>query len=313
MTPATDDAPPPPTSGWAVVPANIRGAFYVAMGAFLLVLMAGLVKHLGDSLPVPVIVFVRFLAGFLVLMPVIWRMGFRVLKTSRLPLHLTRGCVGLGGNLALFFALVHLTIADTITIQFSRPLIMLIIATVFLAERPRPKRLVVTVLGFCGIVMITRPFGGGFDPWTLVALSGAVFATLVALCIKFLARTEPTMVIMFYFALVTTTLSSIPAIIFWETPTLLEFGLLAITGTLGIAGQSLFTHGLATGETSFVLPFDYLRILYAFTLGVIIFAELPPAWSRAGAATIILSSIYLLRTEQKEARKAALSTSRSGN
>jgi drug/metabolite transporter (DMT)-like permease len=283
------------------------------MGAFLLVLMAGLVKHLGDSLPVPVIVFVRFLAGFLVLMPVIWRMGFRVLKTSRLPLHLTRGCVGLGGNLALFFALVHLTIADTITIQFSRPLIMLIIATVFLAERPRPKRLVVTVLGFCGIVMITRPFGGGFDPWTLVALSGAVFATLVALCIKFLARTEPTMVIMFYFALVTTTLSSIPAIIFWETPTLLEFGLLAITGTLGIAGQSLFTHGLATGETSFVLPFDYLRSLYAFTLGVIIFAELPPAWSRAGAATIILSSIYLLRTEQKEARKAALSTSRSGN
>ncbi len=287
--PADPSPPPYSLKRLAALPANIRGAFYVGLGTIFLVLMAALAKHLGETLPVFVIVFVRFLAGLVVLLPVIWRLGFANLRTGRLGLHMIRGGIGFMGNLALFFALVHMAIGDAITIQFSRPLIMVVIAALFLGERVGRGRVLATVLGFCGIVMITRPFGSGFEPWALVALAGAVFATLVALSIKLLTRTEQTMVIMFYFALFTTLLSAIPAIIVWQWPSPVEFALLILTGALGMLGQSLFTHGIGTGETSFVLPFDYLRILYAFILGVIWFAEIPLAWSFAGAATIIIS------------------------
>lgn len=317
MTPTQDDPPLPPDRSrrpaggtglrraWAGLPGNIRGALLVGVGAFFLVLMAALAKHLGQTLPVFVIVFVRFLVGLLVLLPVIWRLGFGVLRTRRLPLHMIRGGIGLLGNLALFFALVHMTIGDTVTIQFSRPLIMVLIAALFLGERVGPGRLLATLVGFCGIVMITRPFASGFEPWALVALAGAVFATLVALCIKLLTRTERTVVIMFYFALFTTLLSAIPAFIVWQTPSPSELALLVLTGALGMVGQSLFTHGLGSGEISFVMPFDYLRILYAFIIGLIWFAEVPLAWSFAGAATIIISSVYLLRTESRAARQRA--------
>ena len=46
-----------------------------------------------------------------------------------------------------------------------------------------------------------------------------------------------------------------------------------------------------------MMPFDYMRIVYAFILGVIWFSETPGWWSYAGAAIIVGSSVYLLRTE----------------
>ena len=75
--------------------------------------------------------------------------------------------------------------------------------------------------------------------------------------------------------------------------------LLVLTGTLGIVGQSMFTHGITLGETSFVLPFDYLRIVYSALLGIVIFHEFPGLWSYAGAAVIIGSSLYLLRADSR--------------
>lgn len=292
-------------AAWSGLPANIRGVAFVVTGAFLLIVMASLVKHLGQTLPAFEVLFVRFLAGLVVLLPVIWRLGFRVLKTDRLGLHLTRGFVGFMGNICFFFALINMAIADTVTIQFSRPLIMVVLATLFLGEVVGLRRGLVTLIGFTGILMITRPFGEGFEPWALAALGGAVFGSLVVLTVKLLSRTEPTLVIMFYFALTTTLFSLIPALMVWETPTWTELGLLILTGALGIVGQSMFTHGVGLGETSFVMPFDYLRIVYSFILGMIWFAEVPGFWSFAGAAVIVASSVYLLRTERPRGAGAA--------
>ena len=282
---------------WARLPANIRGTGCVVAGGFLLIVMASLVKHLGQSLPAFEVVFVRFLSGLVVMLPLVWRLGFDILRTRRLGLHVMRGVVGFFGNLCFFFALVHMAIGDTVTIQFSRPLVMMVIAAVFLGEVLDKRRAAMTIVGFSGVLVITRPFGAGFEPWALVALAGTVFATLVVVTVKQLTRTEQTVVIMFYFALTTTLLALVPAILTWQTPSAAQLGLLFLTGFLGIVGQSLFTHGIGLGETSFVLPFDYLRIVYAFVIGVIWFAELPDFWGVAGAAIIVASSLYLLKGE----------------
>lgn len=277
---------------------NVRGAALVSLGAFVLIIMASLVKELGKTLPVFEVLFVRFLAGLLVLLFVVWRVGFGRMRTKKPHYHLLRGFVGFMGNLCFFFALVNMAISDTVTIQFSRPLILAVIAALFLGEIIGWRRGIVTVVGFAGVLMITRPFGEGFEPWALVALSGTVFGTLVVLMIKLLSRTEPTLVIMFYFALFTTLFAFIPAMIVWQTPTWTELALLVLCGVLGIIGQSLFTHGIGLGETSFVMPFDYLRIVYSFIVGFIWFSEIPGIWSVAGAAVIVASSLYLLRTQR---------------
>ena len=289
-----------PMEAWGRIPANIRGAGFVVTGGFLLIVMASLVKILGQTLPAFEVLFVRFLAGLIVIFPLVWRMGFKITHTGKIHLHATRGMVGFMGNLCFFFALIHIPLADTVTIQFSRPLFMIVIAGLFLGEIVGPKRSITTLVGFGGILMITQPFSTGFDPWALSALGGAFFGTLVVLTVKLLSRTEHIVTIMFYFAIFTTLFAFIPAMFTWQNPTWIELGLLILTGALGIVGQGMFSHGVGLGETSFVMPFDYMRIIYGFLLGIIWFAEVPGIWSFAGAGVIITASIYLLRTENRK-------------
>ncbi len=293
-----------PNSAWAKLPANIRGAAFIAVGGFLLIIMASLVKHLGQTLPAFEVLFVRFLAGLIVILPLVWRMGFKIIRTEKIHLHATRGFVGFMGNMLFFFALIHIALVDTVTIQFSRPLIMIVIAALFLGEKIGLKRSIITLVGFGGILLIAKPFGEGFDPWALSAVGGAFFSSLVVLTVKLLSRTEKTVTIMFYFAVFTSLFAFIPAMMTWQTPTLIELALLVLTGTLGIIGQGLFTHGVGLGETSFVIPFDYLRIVYSFFFGIFLFAELPSIWSFVGAAVIIGSSIYLLKSEAERKKES---------
>jgi drug/metabolite transporter (DMT)-like permease len=298
--PSGTSSPSGPLAAWDRIPANIRGALFVVTGGFLLIVMASLVKVLGQKLPVFEVLFVRFLAGLIVILPLVWRMGIKITHTGKMRLHVTRSFVGFFGNLCFFFALIHIPLADTVTIQFSRPLFMIVIAGVFLGEIVGLKRSITTLIGFGGILLITQPFSAGFDPWALSALGGTFFGTLVVLTVKLLSRTEHTITIMFYFAVFTTLFAFIPAMITWQTPTLVELGLLILTGALGIIGQGMFTHGVGLGETSFVMPFDYMRIVYAFFLGIIWFSEVPGIWSFIGAGIIVGTSIYLLRTEKQK-------------
>ncbi|MDC0033576.1 DMT family transporter [Alphaproteobacteria bacterium] len=289
-----------PLAAWSRIPANIRGASFVITGGFLLIVMASLVKLLGQTLPVFEVLFIRFLAGLVVILPLVWRMGLDITYTKKIHLHATRGFVGFIGNLFFFFALIHIPLADTVTIQFSRPLFMIVIAGLFLGEIVGLKRSVTTLIGFGGVLMITQPFSEGFDPWALSALGGALFGTLVVLTVKLLSRTEHIVTIMFYFAIFTTAFAFVPAMVTWQDPTWIELGLLILTGVLGIVGQGMFSHGVGLGETSFVMPFDYMRIVYGFVLGIIWFAEIPGIWSFAGASVIIGTSIFLLRTENRK-------------
>jgi drug/metabolite transporter (DMT)-like permease len=123
----------------------------------------------------------------------------------------------------------------------------------------------------------------------------------VVICIKRLATTEPTRIIMFYYAFWNALFALIPAALFWVTPTLPQLALLTVVGILGIGGQSLITHGLTMGEATVLVPLDYSRIIYSAALGYLLFNEVPGPWSFAGMALIVGCSLYLVLTEKRRA------------
>ncbi len=286
------------TSRWNSLPANSRGAVLVISGSLVLVCMITLVKYLAQSLPVFQILFIRCLFGLLALTPLFLSRGLTLVRTKRPFMHLTRGAIGTVGNFCMYFAVANMVLADAITIQFSRPLFMLFVAYFMFGEAVGWRQSGAALIGFTGILLIARPFGTGFEPVALVAVAGALAGTGVVTSVKILSRTEPTMVIMFYFAVWTSVMTFIPAMFVWQTPGWTELALLALTGVLGIIGQGMFTHGIGLGDTSFVMPFDYLRIVYSAIIGIVLFAEIPTLWSIAGAALIIGSGLYLLLTEK---------------
>jgi drug/metabolite transporter (DMT)-like permease len=53
-----------------------------------------------------------------------------------------------------------------------------------------------------------------------------------------------------------------------------------------------------------VLPFDYLRIVYAFGIGLWLFGEVPNEYSVGGTAIIVASTLYILIREARQKRQA---------
>ena len=282
--------------------ATARGAVLVSAGSFTLVVMAMLVKLLGSRIPTLEILFFRSLIGFLFVLPLFLRNPMEPLRTKRQGAHLMRGLVGTVGNICFFWTITHMLLADAMALQFSRPLFMIPLALAFLGEMVGWRRTAVTMVGFVGIVIYARPFTAGFEPGVFVGALGALFGALVVICIKRLATTESTRVIMFYYAFWTAAFSLLPTLWLWVTPTWSELALLAVVGMLGISGQGMITHGWTLGEATALVPLDYGRIVYSALLGYLVFGELPGPWSFAGMALIVASSLYLVLSEARRLR-----------
>jgi drug/metabolite transporter (DMT)-like permease len=281
-------------------PRNVaRAAALVSAGSLTLVVMATVVKYLGNELPAMEILFFRSAIGLLFVLPLFARNPLEPFRTKRPGMHLLRGAIGAVGNACFFWTITHMLLADAMALQFSRPLFMIPLAVFLLGETVGARRTAVAAVGFVGIVLYARPFTGGFEPDALVGALGALAGGLVVICIKRLATTEPTRVIMFYYAFWNALFALIPAALFWVTPTLPQLALLTVVGILGIGGQSLITHGLTMGEATVLVPLDYSRIIYSAALGYLLFNEIPGPWSFAGMALIVGCSLYLVLTEKR--------------
>lgn len=290
---------------WEGLAPNARGAMLVSVGALLLVIMATLVKVLGHRLSSFEILFFRSFIGFLVVLPFFMANPMEPLRTKRFGMHAVRGMTGALGNACFFWSITHMLLADAMALQFSRPLFMIPLAILFLGEVVGLRRSLIAVVGFIGILIYARPFTEGFDPDAIIAATGAFFGGLVVICIKRLSTTEPTRVIMFYYAFWNAVIAAIPTIFLWITPTWTELALLTIIGILGIGGQGLITHGLTQGDATALVPLDYSRIPYAALLGFIVFGELPGLWSLVGMALIVISSLYLVHSEQRNKKNSS--------
>ncbi len=284
---------------WEGMVPNGRGAVLVSIGSVMLVFMAVLVKLLGARIPALEILFFRSFIGFFLVLPAFVSDPMEPFRTKRQVMHFWRGAASVLGNFCFFWSITHMLLADAMAIQFSRPLFMIPLAVLFLGEVVGARRTLVAIVGFLGIVIYSRPFSAGFDPGAFIAAMGAFGGGLVVICIKRLSTTEPTRVIMFYYAFWNVVFAAIPAYLWWVSPSWSELALLVLVGALGIGGQSLMTHGFALGETTALVPLDYSRIVYSAILAYLVFGEVPGVWSYVGMALIVSASLYLVLTEKK--------------
>ncbi len=282
-----------------------RGVAYVSLGSLLLVVMASITKYLGARLPSFELNFFRSAVGFLFVLPVFARAPMEPFRTKRFGMHFTRGALGALGNACFFWTITHMLLADSMALQFSRPLFTIPLALIYLGDAGNIRRTLVSIVGFIGVLLYARPFTSGFEPNALVGASGAFFGALVIISIKQLSSTESPRVIMFYYAWWNSALALPLALWSWVTPNWSEALPLTAIGFLGILGQGMITKGLTLGDATALAPLDYSRIIYAAALGYLLFGEIPRPWSVTGMALIAAASIYLVLTEKKRAMTAA--------
>src|SRR3954464_3178571 len=177
---------------WNGLDRGAQGAALVSLGSLTLVVMAMLVKQVGSHIPTIEILFFRSFVGFFFVLPMFRGNLLEPLRTKRLGMHALRGLIGTLGNVCFFWTLTHMLLADAMALQFSRPLFMIPLAVAMLGETVGWHRALVTVVGFIGILVYSRPFTAGFDPGVFVGAAGALTGALIVVCLKPLLTPQAT-------------------------------------------------------------------------------------------------------------------------
>ena len=277
------------------LPANARGALWILIGSLFLSANDAVVKTLGtDFHPIQMALF-RYSIGMVLLLPWFVKAGRETWRTERLGTHFARAMIAGVGQAAVYYGVIHLYLADATAVAFTRPLFLTLLAVLFLGEAVGWQRWAATAFGFAGVLVMVRPGGAAFDVAWAVALAAAVLFALGIVYIRRLATTEPSIRILFYYHVFGIALFAGPSAAVWQPFEPDQLVLLMTIGALTCAGMVCFVQGFSIGEASFVGPFEYLRLIYAATIGYWMFAEIPSIWTGVGAAMIIASALYIAR------------------
>jgi len=271
------------------------------LAGLLMSCMVALIKILGNRLPSFEIVFFRSLLQLVVLASVFMRIGFSALKTTRPFLQGLRALVAVVLINCNFYAFTQLPIADVTAIGFSRNLFLVILAIPLLGEKVNIHRLIATIAGFAGIIIIIRPGYSALESAALFALAGAALGSTMMIMIRKLTLTDSNVVMMTYPSLAVVTATAIPTYLYWLTPDLKESLLLLAMAALGVTGQWCMIQAFRLGEVTAVAPASYMRLLFATLIGFLVFAELPDLITVFGILIIVGSNLFLVFQEKKSA------------
>lgn len=298
-----------------------RGVALKIASTFAFAAMGALAKAESGAFPIAQIIFFRSLFALVALILWLrWIGAFpRGIHTRRPFGHLLRGVVGTGGMGGFFLGLSLLPLPDATAIGYMTPLLVVVIAALFLHEKVRAYRWSAVAAGFVGVIVMVSDHLGESSSSTLgvmAALFGASCASLATIQTRRLTQSETTGAIVFYFSLLTTVLGfvlmtagafwpiSAPlgaffAQQFWVTPNFGQLATLCAIGMIGGAGQILLTESYRYAEASVIAPFDYVSMIWAVALGYLVFGDIPSLRIVAGASIVIAAGLYLIWREHR--------------
>ncbi|MDT8345369.1 MAG: DMT family transporter [Thermohalobaculum sp.] len=288
----------------------LRGIALKVASVAVFMLMSTLIKIAAEHVPAGQSVFFRsFFAIPVILVWLWWRHDLRTgLRTRNHLGHLWRGLVGGIAMGMSFTALGLLPLPEVTAIGYATPLIVTILAAMFLGEVIRAHRLIAVGVGLVGVLIVLFPRltvlsrDGVTDTETLgavIMLSACVFMALAACFVRKLVRTEETAAIVFYFSLTTTVLSLVSLPFGWVVPTAAEAAMLVAAGLLGGFAQILLTASYRHADVAVIAPFDYSSMLLALAIGWFVFAEAPTAPMLGGATLVIAAGLFIIWRERK--------------
>ena len=257
-------------------------------------------KWLSQHVPTIQVVWMRYVVAaaltFAFVNPLTSPHGFH---SRKLWLQIARSLLLFGSTALNFFALRWLPIAETTAINFLMPLIVAVLAGPLLGEWIGPRRLAAVAVGFLGVLVLTHPFGGHFHPAALLVIGSVICYALYVIATRVLTRHDSPQTTLIWSSISGVVLLT-PAMPFvWTMPDRLSVWLLLfIIGGLGGLGHWLIILANGRAPAPILAPFSYTQLIWAATLGFLVFGDVPTQWTFVGASIVVASGLYLWSRER---------------
>lgn len=224
----------------------------------------------------------------------------QLLRTRRPALQAVRGVLLVASTVLNFVALQWMQLDEVLSIIFTFPFIVAIVSGPILGEWLGWRRWTAIAVGFGGVLLITRPGLGEFNPGALFSFASVICYGLYAVITRVVSRVDSNQTSLFFNNAIGA-LVMLPVIPFvWSAPANWHLALLLVcTGVFGSFGHFLMISAHKLAPAAVLSPFVYTQLIWVTILGYLVFDHVPSEWTLAGAAIVVGSGLYLLYRERR--------------
>ena len=278
---------------------NVKAIILALVASVAGVTMNVLIKFSLQDINVFTAGFLRFLFGFILILPFIFYSKFQNFKTPNLKIHLTRGVLNIPMMLLGFSALQFIPLEQ---IKVITPIIVVVLSVIFLKEKIYLIRIGALLIGLIGVFVILRPGIVPINIGAYLVLCSCSIWSVVVIITKFAARVDSAFTILSYQYTLVTFLSFPIALYFWQSPSSVTLIYLIFAGIAGTIVHLCINTAYKLTDLSVLQPVNFSRLLIASFFGFIIFDEIPDVWTIIGGL-IIFSSILIITYRESYLKK----------
>ncbi|MEJ6396123.1 DMT family transporter [Gymnodinialimonas sp. 2305UL16-5] len=285
------DGPAPPASRAD----NLRGAAWLMADMSLNIWALSIVKAYGAEYSATQVVFMRAGVGLVLLLPWLWRDRASFRQIDRLGLHAVRVVLSSITLAASFYAIPRISFALFTAINFTRPILLMLLAALLLREQIGRWRWLAAAIGLIGALIAAAPGSIAWN-WGLASLCLAVLTGTLAVILTRRLKGTPTIVMMVFYTAGLGLVTAPFALMDWHAVPAMDLPFLLGVGVFAQLAQFCFLRAHWLGDAGVLGPVSYSSILLSASAGYLFFGEIPTLNLLAGAALIILASLWIVRT-----------------
>ena len=256
-------------------------------------LMGTFIKLAQEELNVFTTGFLRFFFGFLIITPYILKTKFEVFSTKNLKIHILRSALNLPAMLLGFAALAILPLEKMTAIHFIVPIIVTILAVIFLKEKIYLYRSIALVMGFLGMLIILRPGIIDISIGIYMALISSLIWSVVIILTKKVSKDDSAITILSH-QYVYMSLFSFPLVIyFWDQPSLKTIIFILCAAMSGTILHIALNHAYKLVDVTMTQPYSFLGLVVSSIIGYFVFSDKPDFYTWLGASVIFCGVLLI--------------------
>ena len=276
----------------------LKGILCIIIAGFGFALMSLFVKLSGDLPSIQKGFFRNIIAVFISSIPLIkhWRVINIPRNNTGWLVLISRSVFGTIGLVLNFYAISHISLADSSIIQKLSPFIIIILSYIFFKEEMTKFQVFAIIIAFIGITLIIKPSGNNIiSMGALAALLGALCAGIAYTCVRYLGTHNISGEFIIFFFSSLSSLMLLPYLILdYRTMTYYQLSMLLLAGISATIGQYGVTFAYKFAAAKNISVFDYSQVLFSGIFGYMFFGEFPDFQSLIGYVIVISVGIVLV-------------------
>jgi drug/metabolite transporter (DMT)-like permease len=240
----------------------------------VLAIMDGLGKWLMRDFPMTQVVWARYFFHTIIVGVVFFsQSGSSFVYPNRPWIQLVRAVSLMIVTLSLYWAIQTVSLADATAIVFFAPVLVTLLAGIFLGEQVRWVEWFALGVGFIGVLLVLRPGFRDLNPALFLACLAAISLAFYFILTRVLKGHDSEQTTLFHTTLAGAVILTLLQPFWWQSPTTIQWGYLLMMGILGATGHFLLVKAFHLVSASVLSPYLNVQLVAAAFISLIFFGD----------------------------------------